>query len=507
MSDTYTRPPHAQPERMRPLIIAPKPTNMDATVLIDEYSESLTAMSVSTPLLAQAIPVPLLGRRKSPVSAQSFPPEILSYIFLLGQDGSLGHCAPVLPGDASLPIELSVSKVNSYWRNVAISTRLLWCRITISVDSWRECVYAYLNRAAGSLLDVRIEAANNNGCDLDSSILDAVCSRVHSWRRCVIELETEEEAHPVIARLCDVAASNLQYMSLSLSDFEGALRAFHIFRGGSPALSFVRLGGLGVRFFHPPLTATTTLHLDQTNFTIFRYDSFRQMLMSTENLVHLSVYGDIIGAVPWPQANESTLIRMRSLKSLRICGFSGYVYSGLLLNLEAPLLDSLILKGAIDSDLDLFLSPSTSSKFTELRHLTFCDFSLSIESQYTQLFMSLPSVTEFTSLSLDLHAPHILRYLATPLQIDGSAPWPNLRRLNMFLGFPEQSLIKNVVEWRISVNRPLSKLCFITEEELFLDLADREWLNEHVDIEAVESFCEYWPRDLRFEDKDDYMLR
>ncbi|KAK0212908.1 hypothetical protein DFS33DRAFT_80271 [Desarmillaria ectypa] len=471
-------------------------------------------MSVSAaPLLARGISESPSGDGKPSASVHSFPPEILSYIFLLGQSGSQGDCAPILPSSdhdvphTGFPFELTVSKVNSYWRDVAISTQLLWCRITISVDSWRECVHTYLNRAAGSLLDVRIEAANNNGCDLDSNILDAVCSRVHSWRRCVIELELEEEAHPVIARLCDVAASNLQYMSLSLSDFEGGSTALRIFRGGSPALSFVRLGGLGVRFFHPPLNTATTLHLDQTNFTIFRYDSFRQMLMSTENLIHLSVYGDIIGAVPWPQGNEGTLIRMQSLRSLRICGFSGYVYSGLLLNLEAPLLDSLILKGAIDSDLDLFLSSSISPKFPGLRHLTFCDFSLSLESQYTQLFRSFPSVTEFTSSNPNFYAPHILRYLAIPLQNDGSTPWPNLQRLNMILNFSEQSLIKNVVEWRINSDHPLAKLCFIADQEYFLDLSDFEWLNDHVDMEAVESFFDYWPRDLRFEDKDDYMLR
>ncbi|KAK0461330.1 uncharacterized protein EV420DRAFT_194104 [Desarmillaria tabescens] len=482
-------------------------------VLTDEHSEFLAAMSVSVAaLLTQEIPESLSGDEKPLVSVHSFPPEILSYIFLLGQEGSQGDCAPILPSSdqdvlAGIPFELTVSKVSSYWRDVAISTQLLWCRIIISADSWRECVYAYLNRAAGSLLDVRIEAANNNGCDLDSSILDAVCSRVHSWRRCVIELELEEEAHPVIARLCDVAASNLQYMSLSLSDFEGASRALHIFRGGSPALSFVRLGGLGVRFFHPPLNAATTLHLDQTNFTTFRYDSFRQMLMSTENLVHLSVYGDIIGAVPWPEANEGTLIRMLSLKSLRICGFSGYVYSGLLLNLEAPLLDSLILKGAIDNDLDPFLSSSISPKFPNLRHLTFCDFNLSLESQYTRLFASFPAVTEFTSMNPDFHPPHMLRYLATPLQIGGVAPWPNLQRLNMILNFTEQSLIKNVVKWRINSGHPLAKLCFLAEQEHFSDLCDYEWLNDHVEMEAVESFCDHWPRDLRFEDKDDYMLR
>ncbi|KAG7446346.1 uncharacterized protein BT62DRAFT_114082 [Guyanagaster necrorhizus] len=484
-------------------------------VATDQHSESLAAMSVRTSLCARERPesLSLSGNGESPVSVHSFPPEILSYIFLLGQGESRGDCAPILLSSyhdaphANLPFELTISHVNSYWRDVAISTQLLWCRIIISVHSRSECVYTYLNRADGCLLDVRIEAANNNGCDLDPNILDAVCICIPSWRRCVIELELEEEAHPVITRLCDVTASNLQYMSLTLNDFEGASRALHIFRGGSPALSFVRLRGLAVRFFHPPLNAATTLHLDQTNFTVFRYDSFRQMLMSTKNLIHLSVYGDIIGAVPWPEANDRTLIRMRTLKSLRICGFSGYVYSGLLLNLEAPQLDSLILKGAIDSDLDLFLSSSVSSKFPDLHHLTFCDLSLSVESQYMQLFALFPSVIEFTSLNPAVHAAYVLRYLATPLQIDGSAPWPNLQRLNMILNFSEQSLIKNVVEWRINSDRPLAKLCFIAEQEHFLDLSDFEWLNDHVDMEAVEEFSDCWPRDLKFEDKDDYMLR
>lgn len=246
--------------------------------------------------------------------------------------------------------------------------------------------------------------------------------------------------------------------------------------------------------FRPSLDVVTTLHLDQTLPLPIQYDTFRQIITASPHLTHLSVYGDILLA--WPGASQA--IELPSLRSLRICGVNGMIYSDLLLGINAARLESLVLKDAQEFDLERFRASPNMFKFPQLKHLTFCDFEFS-SHVYADLFRAFPAITEFTAYHPTTSAtPMILFLLAQPIDEVDWVPWPDLETLTFMLNLSDDALIGNVIETRKEAGCPLTRLRLKSHLSI---PRQKPWLWD-VAVELVDGF-EQWPTAIMYPDKDD----
>ena len=172
--------------------------------------------------------------------------------------------------------EITLSHICSLLRDVALSTPSLWTSIHIdAASSSLGRVTEYVKRSGACPLDLRIELVE---ADMRSAereldpVFDLVVGHSLRWRSLSAECLRERSDRPIIARIGDSPAKALQHLSLDVEDVEQADASAidreigfpHIFKEGTPNLKFVRLRGLAIQLFRPPLDAVTTLHLEQT---------------------------------------------------------------------------------------------------------------------------------------------------------------------------------------------------------------------------------------------------
>lgn len=400
----------------------------------------------------------------------SLPTEILSIVFEIGKN-VVDDLHSDANGHHECPFELLVSHTCSYFRQVAIATPRLWTACSIHENCPDKLVAEYIARSGGCLLDIRVDLAVHK-LQLDDTRLNATVPMIlplsFRWRSLSVTYDGESVRYPLFSKICNQPAMALQHLSITVDDVQHAdativnrdVRLPHIFKEGTPTLEFVRLRGLAMHLFRPQLGNVVILHLDQTTFIPVLYSTFRDILTCSPVLAHLSLYGDIISATQWPSGMN--LIHLPSLRSLRICGVAGEMYTGILLGIHAPRLDSLTLKDIQAHDLDLLWELMDVTRYTNLKSLIFCDFEPSI-STYTRIFESFQEIITFTShyssagnsilvdLLLETHPgqeeePHV--------------PWPKLQ----FLSFPfdpysdDDELIEDIVKVRRHCGCPLSKI-------------------------------------------------
>ncbi|KAJ2926741.1 hypothetical protein H1R20_g10335, partial [Candolleomyces eurysporus] len=283
-----------------------------------------------------------------------------------------------------------------------------------------------------------------------------------------------------------------------------------VFTQGTFNLKFLRLRGMAVHLFRPPLQQLTVFHLEQTNNIPISYATFKDLLTASTNLAHLSVYGDMLTTSEWPMAPTPTsLIHLPALQSLRICGTDGRIFKGVLANIQSPILRSLTLKDMQESDIDGDLDHHQSTvPFPQLTELTFCDFDLS-EKQYRFFFRLFPSIRSFSSFSSTIGTTKIYKPLCQHYTSgDQPLPWPNLQTL--CFGFDpsdDPGLVEDLLIDRKKSLYPLTELNFATTDRDGLHL----WLAD-VDTCGVEltmaSTVEQWPPSsgMQYLDCDDILF-
>ncbi|KAJ7625495.1 hypothetical protein FB45DRAFT_67239 [Roridomyces roridus] len=287
--------------------------------------------------------------------------------------------------------------------------------------------------------------------------------------------------------------------------------------GGCPNLSVLRLRGVSMHFFRPPLTHSpiTTLYLEQTHYLFIGYSRFRDFLTASPALAHLSIHDTLIDEweEEWPPDSVGS-IPVPNLVSLRISipGTLQHVFSDVLLSISAPKLESLVLKEVPEVHLDRFFQyPGVSDKFPSLRSLTFCDFDYRSEQRVAKMCAALPSVTEFTCIHSPIYPPKILEMMAGRAQasVPGSPtgdPWPLLRTLNTTIDVGDLELVRLAVERRKEMGLPL---CFLRiNPSLFEEEMDEEedenltWLQEHITVEPL--VADRWPPGSDYDPVDDW---
>jgi len=445
--------------------------------------------------------IPHLNSR---VPVYALPPEILSWIFELGQALELGELHNLDDSDIDdvsvSPFEILITHVSSRFRTVAIGTCKLWRSIDITRIHSMESITTYISRSNGCGLWVRLDFGTRTPSTNELAKLGVISPQLNHYHRLVIKTVDETMDKPVIRPFCDRDAPMLEHLSISVEEVEGAFAANTVvLRGGAEKLSFVRLRGLAVPLFRPPLSVVTTLHLDQTLPLPIHYTTLLQILTASPFLAHLSVYGDIVDSPVWPTTIPP--IELPNLRSLRICGISGMIYSSLLLGINAACLDSLVLKDAQEFDLENFWASPNMFKFPQLHHLTFCDFEFS-SHVYADVFRAFPAITKFTT-SYSPSTPLILSLLAQPVE-ELDIPWPDLHTLTFLLNLYDDDLIKDVVQNREAVGCPLVTLRLGTSHHPST-LRQYDWLRENVVLEEIEKL-ERWPAPDFSLDEDDILF-
>ncbi|KAF9263403.1 hypothetical protein L218DRAFT_902524 [Marasmius fiardii PR-910] len=445
----------------------------------------------------------------------NIPWEVLSSIFEANssndpqtvEEPDFGEYSIPTREKSALPFEVVASHVNSVWRKVALGTRSLWNTIFIQPGISPSAVETYLERSGSSMLDIIIvcdeQPHNDQGLQ---KMLDLALKHTNRWGRCWFDSHREDIDSPVISRLVPIGAPALEYLSIAV-EFSDRFRPAQnepffpqIFGGGCPRLSFLRLRGLAIYFFRPPLRAVTTLYIDHTKWMRVRYDEFRAILLSCPGLLNLSIGGDIIGGQPWLEDNS---IELPTLQTLAISSFQADNFSNILITIDAPRLGKIVLKDAREHDLDHFLLSPHSLKFPLLHSLVFCDSEFTV-LKYHEFFKSFPSVSELTFMGGNDLAS-FLRNISdaayfSPQLVQGCPRvlWPELRTLNidLNLGCEEDLPLLDALERRMQVGHGIVKLRLGTSEmdDLEDDLEDTltaEWLQEHITIEVIKG-ADFW---------------
>jgi hypothetical protein len=448
----------------------------------------------------------------------NIPPELLAVIFHTAQRPSAVD--EQQPGEEDdefahrcglqTQVEVLVSHVNVYWRNVALSTAILWRHIHIGQNESVEKIRADLARS-GPCTPLHFRLDLTQDIPALAEILDLVFEQLGRWERFTIHSNIETASVPVVSRLYDTAAPSLEQLGLCIHDVDSE-NLQRVRRGdfeqiltqGCPRLTVLRLRGLSMHFFRPPLTNITTLYLEQTRGLFMGYECFKHFLTAAPALAHLSIHDAIIdeGADFWP-GNSVDCIPLPNLVSLRISipGTLQHIFSDILISISAPELQSLVLKEVGQIHLDRFLQlPSASSKFPALRSLTFCDFDYQSPERLALMCAALPSITEFTCIHTTAYAPTILVMMAgkSTASVAGSPtgdPWPHLHTFSTNLDVDDLELAKEAVERRQRIGCPLwlLRISGIEEEDIDEDEEETwEWLRENLTVERFEA-VERWP--------------
>ncbi|GLB37679.1 hypothetical protein LshimejAT787_0407300 [Lyophyllum shimeji] len=445
----------------------------------------------------------------------AIPVELLSRVFELGQIMELEELADSSAASENIPsvcqpFEVLVTHISSHFRNVALATCLLWSRITVTPGARDDGqIESYLERSSECGLGVRMDLRGVDTPDaLTMTKTAVVFHHSHRYRRLVIDAVRESVSQPVIRRLCRIVTPILEHLSLSVDEVEASDAGDDkVLQGGAPVLAFVRLRGVALPLFLPPLENVTTLHLDQTAPLPILYSTFHDMLTTPSFLTNLSIYGDIIaGHTLWPGIAHP--VSLPHLRGLRICGVGGTIYSGLLLGINAPALESLVLKDMKERDLDHFWAASLHRIcFPRLRNLSVLDCDVS-RDVFADLFRGFPSISAFTTAAYHMTTPTVLLLLAEPQQEGSGIPWPKLHTLTLLVNLHDaEHVVVDVARQRKASGYPLKKLRLGTTEPL-ASLPQYAWLKDNV---ALERFVDFdgWPRaNADFDaDPDDILFR
>jgi len=277
-----------------------------------------------------------------------------------------------------------------------------------------------------------------------------------------------------------------------------------------PHLDFIRLRGFALHMFRPQFNFVVTLHLDLTKHLRLPYSTFHQILTCFPFLTHLSVYGDVIDPLLWHVHRKP--IPIPSLRSLRIRGSDGDIYSGFLMAIDASFLESLTIEELQEGDLDPLWQSGDFTKFSNVKHLAFIEFELSTAT-HRQFFTIFPAVTFFSSwaycsesvLMKILTRGSLTRAIGT--NADGYfVPWPHLQHLALPFDEGEEDYedFDKLLESRRLVGSPLSKIYLeVPPEDFFMELLQSEENAGKLEIVKHWHGRAIWPQGTDLIDKKD----
>ncbi|KAJ3984735.1 hypothetical protein F5890DRAFT_1267871 [Lentinula detonsa] len=359
-----------------------------------------------------------------PVS--TLPVELHSAILLIGQAFERSFVERSLERDELdeeeitelSSFELRVSHVSKHWRTVALGTGQLWSDIVIQPGYSSERAEAYFARSNRCLLNVQLRDCPDTAST--KKILDLLFQDSVRWRTCIIEAGLDSLT---MTEIVSLAVPNLEEIEINVQPPNRARRSDEswqgrpVLNGGSPRLKVANLHGFAVHFARPPLSNVTHLELDYRGRLPLDYGKFKEMLTNAPSLVDFSINGELIDALP--HNSHSGSVVLPNLLRLCISSLYGQVYSRILLTVKAPQLQSLVLEGAQNSDLDPFLEAPYD--LLHLRSFSLCGSTFS-PSKLNKVYASFPSLEEMVMMDLIFNPSELLRIVSEAICDLGMEP-------------------------------------------------------------------------------------
>ncbi|KAJ6500682.1 hypothetical protein C8R45DRAFT_1210414 [Mycena sanguinolenta] len=381
----------------------------------------------------------------------SIPNELLAKIFRSGRDSNI-------PGGERF--EILVSHITTVWREVAINTPSLWNILEIEQNRSSQMLETYLARAKACHLQVRFNFLQGVWVP-DQAVWDLILPSVERWHSLEIRMYDEAALYTTIAHLEPLRASLLAEIIISRqssSDMHSPITHTHGL-GFRNSRLFFHAGASQLQKLHleyylsswPPLVHLTTLCLHNLPRPVRpSWNRFRDLLVSSSQLTHLSIHGDVVSGKPPANVN----IQIPSLRSLRIRGTDalGSRASDLLLAISMPHLTSLTLYNMVYTDLDPWLS-----EFQLLHGLT----SLTLywptftAATYSKLVETMPHVARLTL--IDRQPEELLTFLGHPISGSFDFPWSGITDFALYLGDLSHGDIGNMIRSR-GTSAPLQQL-------------------------------------------------
>ena len=270
-------------------------------------------------------------------------------------------------------MEVILSHVCSKWRNIVINLPTLWTAFKfdthLRVSDPAKKLEEYLFRSGKQLLELYFSFSSSDyGYDhededeylpfdtelfaRDFAMVETVIAHAYRWHRFSLFADQFVPTLEFIDRFSELYVPNLEYLALCLSNFDPATSNTEdrgdlnplILTGGAPRLYTIRIDTTSPFHSLPPLSNITTLAIQSTpdeEYFGFEFHIFHSIL-TIPTLTNLSIESFSCIEYDWRDDPVNTpRFKMPSLKTLRITQDSHVL--GMLLFLDAPLLETLIL--------------------------------------------------------------------------------------------------------------------------------------------------------------------
>jgi len=405
----------------------------------------------------------------------------------------------------SLPFQVIASHVSDHWRQIVLSTPLLWNDINFHIRPLNHVrrrhlaqLEAHLKHSYTCFLDITLHFYVADNTSLYLTLLGQHSTR---WRRLSI-ITRHEPVDDIYTLLHSAHAPHLEHLSLNIGKPQEGVNLSPrkpyprirpaVLLSGAPSLSFVRLAGLALGTLHPPISEVTTLHLDGWTRHYLTQGQFKTIFDSAPAIINLSLNQLCINH-PRDPLEAADPVKMPNLRCLRIRGPCSPTYR-LISLLDIPQLQALSL-----NNVDIF----DFNTFSTVQSLTIdsCAFD---EPEIKNLIRSFPSIT---SLSVDESIPDVFGLLDPNLaEPESSKTWPQLQTMSVrelqWMDIPQLcSMVLN----RMDSDRPLKQVYLDRRSRTVLKTKHRlEKLQKLVQVDSCDC-TETWPPDLGYEDEHDLL--
>ncbi|KAH9481483.1 hypothetical protein JR316_0006010 [Psilocybe cubensis] len=426
------------------------------------------------------------------------PNELLITIFITCQQ-SLRHSSKA----TTTPFQVVISHITHRWRQVVLSTPLLWNTINFRVRPMNHVqrhilsqLQAHLTRSDTCFLDITLDFHIVDNISAYLSLLSPESAR---WRRLAI-ITRYEQIDEIRALLRDAHAPLLEHLSLSLGkpqDGTGSLSprkqyacVLPTITPSASSLRFVRLAGLALGSLHPPTSSITTLHLDGWTRHYMTYDQFKSILTAATSLVNLSL-NQLCIHHPRDPFEILQPVELAHLRNLRIRGTCRPLSL-----MRMPNLHSISLQNVDTFDSDAI--PSVQSL-----HLDSCALD---RIEIDHLIRSFPAIR---TLSIDESLPDIYDKLIPETVLGTSpanTPWPHLQTIMQHdLLNTDVPQFCHMLFDMSRTRKELTKVCLDRRSRTVLRAKLRlDWLQNLLQVENCD-VEEPWPLGLGYEDAHDLL--
>jgi hypothetical protein len=332
----------------------------------------------------------------------------------------------------------------------------------------RAATYLIRSKASPLTIILNFDKQSANHADIQSAC-EIINPHVDRWQELYIESDWRQGLFRCIQSIPNITAPFLRHIEIDLKvngdDVEHNIVPNRTFAMGAPRLTSIRLKGVGLQCFLPPLASTKILHIDEPLFPMTTTcEEFCSMLGRSSALTHMVIGGDVIEN--WM---PNVTLDLPSLRFLAIRVYDAPTIPALLIAISAPKLESMVLESVIEPDLaPLFRTLHTAArpKYPLLRSLTLCEEQAHgfTPSTWSQLMQAFPTITHFT---LSYHT--IDEFFLALQQTDPNSstvipPWPDLNTLtlsdyNLSAGADVRpTLLPPTILARIAIGHPIQKL-------------------------------------------------